>query len=56
MCSFVPQTILTFSAADEGRKLKVLSCEARAFPVGTTQVCTGDLVGKKVNLGDFYNF
>ena len=36
----MPQTILTFSAADEGRKfkrfsLKMLCCEARAFPVGT---------------------
>ena len=37
-CLFVPQTILTFSAADEGRNfkrfsLKMLSYEARAFPV-----------------------
>ena len=37
---FVPQTILTFSAADEGRNfkrfsLKMLRCEARAYPFGT---------------------
>ena len=36
----MPQTILTFSAADEGRNFKrfsqkMLRCEARAFPVGT---------------------
>ena len=32
----MPQTIVTFSAADEGQKfsLKMLCCEARAFPVG----------------------
>ena len=32
----VPQTILTFLVADEGRKfsLKMLRCEARVFPVG----------------------
>ena len=35
----MPQTILTFSAADDGRSfkqfsLKMLRCEARAFPVG----------------------
>ena len=37
MCLFVPQTILTFSAVDEGRtfKLKMLRSEVRAFPVGT---------------------
>ena len=37
---FVAQTILTFSAADEGRNfkrfsLKMLCCEVRAFPVCT---------------------
>ena len=36
----MPQTILTFSVADEGRNfmrffLKMLHCEARVFPVGT---------------------
>ena len=40
MCLFMPQTILTFSVADEGRKfkqffLKMLCCEARVFPAGT---------------------
>ena len=39
---FVPQRILTFSASDEGRNfkrftLKMLRCEARAFPVGTAR-------------------
>ena len=38
-CLFVQQTILTSSAADEGRNfkqfsLKMLRCEARAFSVG----------------------
>ena len=38
-CLFMPQTILTFSVADEGRNfkrfsLKMLRCEARVFPVG----------------------